>query len=52
METCDLEYFTICQSCGCVFDFVIAIRDKKENETNQVSVCPCCKYEYDLPKKN
>lgn len=52
MDFSDLEYLTKCEQCGCVFDYVLAIRDKKDGETHQTSVCPACKHEYQLPNKN
>jgi len=50
MEIMDLEYITVCQECGCVFDFTLAIKFEVKRNGNQITVCPACKHEYELPK--
>jgi len=45
------EHLTICQHCGCVFDYQFALRDRKTNKEPYISVCPACKAEYEIPKK-
>jgi hypothetical protein len=39
MEFADLEYLTICEQCGCVFDFTWAQSD----EDPKICYCPACK---------
>jgi hypothetical protein len=50
MNIKDLEYLTICQECGCVFEYVIAIEDYRKRP--QISICPACKHEYEIPNEN
>jgi uncharacterized protein YbbK (DUF523 family) len=45
------EYFTICSECGCVFDYQFALRHRKTNDEPYITVCPACKYEYEIPRK-
>ena len=41
------DYLTICQQCGCVFDYSYAF-----DPATGLSVCPACKHEYELPKNS
>lgn len=40
------EYLTICQKCGCGFDYQYAYKYNKENKIG-ISTCPACKHEYE-----
>jgi hypothetical protein len=43
------DYLTICQECGCVFDYSWA--KSKSLGSSAVCFCPSCKHEYELPRK-
>lgn len=47
MKSLDFDTLSVCQRCGCVFDFIYAI---KWDDDNRISVCPACKHEHELPK--
>lgn len=42
------EYLTICQECGCVFDYFYAYKaiDKEKGYAD----CPACKHTYELKR--
>ena len=52
MDNLNLEYLTVCQVCGCVFDWHTAIKYQGiKKQEHQETVCPACKTVYQLPSK-
>ena len=51
MKDYSLDKLTVCEECGCVFDYQYAMKYRESQNQPYISVCPACKHEYELPNK-